>query len=227
MKTQLALMMLALLAAPAAGAAYKCVDERGLTHIGDTPPAGCTDVVMYEIRPNGTVVRRIEPTPTPEQARARQVDAERKRAADKAAAVQRRKDQALLATFSGEREFEVVRDRNIEPLHGRIRVANERLKAIEAREAKIAEELEFYQEGKSRSSKGGNAPPPMLVAEQERLRGEKQALATAISSHEREIQQIRVRFDLDRQRWVELKSGGATSAAPQAPAQAQPVRKTY
>jgi len=24
-----------------AGAAYKCVDAKGLTHIGDTPPPGC------------------------------------------------------------------------------------------------------------------------------------------------------------------------------------------
>ena len=54
---KLPLLLLAL-CAPLAGAAYKCVDEKGLTHIGDTPPAGCASVVMYEVTKRGTVIRR-------------------------------------------------------------------------------------------------------------------------------------------------------------------------
>src|SRR5438045_7144372 len=60
------LILIAAVWALQAGAAFKCVDERGLTHIGDTPPPGCARVMMYEVTPSGKVLRQIEPTPTPE-----------------------------------------------------------------------------------------------------------------------------------------------------------------
>ena len=61
-------LLLVALFAPAAGATYKCTDEKGVTHIGDTPPAGCGTVVMYEVSASGMVLRKIDPTPTPEKA---------------------------------------------------------------------------------------------------------------------------------------------------------------
>jgi hypothetical protein len=54
-------LVLAMLYAGAAGAAYKCVDENGTTHIGDTPPPGCATVKMYETKPGGAIVRTIDP----------------------------------------------------------------------------------------------------------------------------------------------------------------------
>ena len=86
--------LLAVLAAswiPFAGAAFKCTDAKGITHIGDTPPAGCKEVMMYEVTPSGKVLREIEPTLTPEQAKARAAELEKKRAADAIAAEQKRR----------------------------------------------------------------------------------------------------------------------------------------
>src|SRR3954463_13791545 len=101
-----AIFLAALLHAPFAGAAYKCVDDKGLTRIGDTPPEQCANVVMYEIKPNGAVIRRIDPTPTPEQVKQLREEAARKRAADKLAATEKRRDEALLFTYATENEFE-------------------------------------------------------------------------------------------------------------------------
>src|SRR5438874_8529861 len=137
-----------LLLAPCANAAFKCVDERGITHIGDTPPAGCTSVVMYEITPTGHVLRKIDPTPTPEQLKARQEEFERNKDARRQEADQKRKDAALLNTFSSEKEFDVVLDRNIDPIKNRIRVAEERLKAVDKRQQELDDEMEFYKTGK-------------------------------------------------------------------------------
>lgn len=202
-------LVVALLFAPAAGAAYKCVDEHGETLIGDTPPAGCARVVMYEVSPTGRVLRRIEPTPTPEQLKVIQEQQRRQREADLAAADQKRKDLALLATFASEKEFDTARDRNIEPLKGRIRSAQERIAAVDDRLAKIDEEMEFYKSGKKKGAKQ-EEPPPGMVAEQERLQHEKRTLAASITATEREIQAQRARFDADKKRWVELKTAGTT-----------------
>ena len=207
-------LCIAVLYAPLAGAAYKCVDEKGVTHIGDTPPAACAPVVMYEIKPNGSVLRKIDPTPSPEQVKTLQAEEARKREAEKAAAEQKRKDAALLATFSSEREFDVVLERSIAPIRSRMGSASERIKAIEERQKKIEDEMEFYKAGKRKDAKGRDEAPPTLVAEQERLWHEKQSLVSSLASQEREIAQMQERFGNDKKRWVRIRGGGTGADAP-------------
>ena len=213
-----AILLAALLHAPFAGAVFKCVDPKGLTRIGETPPDECANVVMYELRSNGSVLRRIDPTPSADEVKARLQEADRKRDAEKAAALQKRKDDALLSTFSNEREFDVTRDRNIEPIKGRIRSGEERLKVIEEREVKIAEQMEFYKEGKGKS-KGGksDAPPQVLVNEQEALAKEKQMIIATMVRQKKEIEDLGTRYDTDKKRWIVLKSGRLLEETPPAP----------
>ncbi len=216
-------ILVAALASPVASAAYKCVDEKGTTHVGDTPPPACANVMIYEVSKSGQVLRRIEPTPTPEEARQRGIEAEKRKAAEKAAAEQKRKDLSLLGTYSDEREIDVTRDRNIEPLKIRITVARERIEAVEKRQKEIEEEMEFYTSGKSRSSKGRQAPPE-LVADLERARKEKGALLGTILNYEKEIEQIKARYEGEKERWRSLKNVGA-KAEPRPAAGAGPAKK--
>ena len=222
--------------APAAFATFKCVDEKGVTRIGDTPPPECANVVMYEISRSGQVLKKIDPTPTADQLKLRKEEADRKAAADKVAAEQKRKDMALLNTFSAEKEFDVVRDRQIEPIQGRIKQANERIGAIDKRRKAIDEEMEFYKAGKKKAAGAKPAEPPhMLVSENERLLHEKETLEKNIASGHKEIEALKVRFDVDKKRWLALKANegkapattaSTTSAATTAPATAAtPVKK--
>lgn len=198
--------------ATSAGAAFRCVDEKGFTHVGDTPPEKCANVVIYEVSRTGTVLRKFEPSPTPEQVKARAEAEERKKEADRAANEQKRKDLALLATYSSEGEFDVVRDRTIEPIRGRIRSAQERIEAIDKRVKDLDGEMEFYKAGKSaRASKKTVEAPSSLTSELERLNAEKQGLAKGIVSSEREITQLRSKFDVDKKRWLALKTGGGAA----------------
>ena len=91
MKRTLVLLVLpAALAAPWVHAAWKCVDDKGVTHIGDTPPPGCANVVMYEVTNSGKVLRKLDPTPTEAQLRARQEEYERAKMAIRDEADQKR-----------------------------------------------------------------------------------------------------------------------------------------
>jgi uncharacterized small protein (DUF1192 family) len=209
----------AVLFTASAGAAFKCVDEKGLTHVGDTPPDPCANVVMYEVTRSGAVIRKIEPSLTPEQVKARVEAEERKKESEKAANEQKRKDLALLATFSSEAEFDVVRDRTIEPINGRIKSAQERVVAIDKRVKELDDEMEFYKAGKSSKSTSKKAveAPSNLTAEIDRLKAEKQNLAKGVTSSEREIVELRKKFDLDKKRWLALKTaGGAATVDPKA-----------
>ena len=211
MTTKKLALLLTALYLPAAGAAYRCVDEKGRRHVGDTPPAGCANVPMEEFR-GSKVLRVIEPSLTPEQVKAKEEAAARKKVTDKLAAEQKRKDMALINTYSSEKEFDMTRDRTIEPINGRIRQARERISQIEKQERKLNDEMEFYTAGKGKSGKA-KEPPANLV---EGLKGAQQEKATIeknIAGYEREIADIRAKFDEDKKRWVTIKAEQARPRA--------------
>jgi len=229
MKTTIMTLCLttSILFAASAGAAFKCKDEKGVTHVGDTPPEQCAKVVMYEVTRSGAIIRTIEPSLTPEQAKARVEIEERKKEADKVANEQKRKDLALLATYSSESEFDMVRDRSIQPIQARIKIAQERMPAVDKRAKELGEELEFYKAGKSTKSSSGKKveAPVMLTSELERLRSEKQSLAKNVADSEKEITDMRARFDVDKKRWLALKAGSGSKPADAPVAEAKPEAK--
>ena len=205
MKTKSLLPLLALAFAAPAFAAYKCVDEKGVTRIGETPPEECANVVMYEITKGGQVLRKIDPSLTEAQVKAKKDEEERKLQADRQAAEQRRKDEALLNTYASEREIDMTRDRNLEPINGRIKVARERIAAVDKRVLEIEEEMEFYKAGKSKAAKGRETPQN-LVHDLERVKKEKVQLEKSIASSEKEIENLRAKYDTDKKRWLALKA---------------------
>jgi len=206
-------LAVALAVAPFANAAFKCVDEKGVTHIGDTPPAGCANVVMYEVTVSGKVLRKIDPTPSEEQLKARAAEFEKAKAAIRNEAEQKRKDMALLNTYSSEKEIDTSRDRQIDPLKSRIAQAGERMKAIDKRQKELEEELEFYKAGKGGKSKG--EPPPQLTGDLIRLKSERTTLEKSVVNAEKEIESTKIKYDTDKRRWIALKSGATRPGAPE------------
>jgi hypothetical protein len=215
----LILLAAASLAAPFAGATYKCVNEKGVTLIGDTPPDGCEHVEMYEMSRSGQVLRKIDPTPSPDQLKAYAADADKRRAAEKAAADQKRKDAALLNTYTSEKEIDMARDRNVEPIRGRIKSAQTRIDAIDKRLKQLDDEMEFYKAGNSKKKDGGkpSGPPIGMVADKERNQKEHESLVASIAANEKEIVAVKERFDSDKVRFNELKGNTPLRQAVQAP----------
>ena len=217
---KLLLVCLALAAGDAA-AAFRCVDEKGTTHISDTPPAACAKVPMYETSHTGSVLRKIDPTPSAEELKVREAEAAERKERERVLAEQRRKDMALLSTYSTAAEFDMARDRNIEPVQSRIKSAQERIEAVEKRAQELADEMEFYKAGKSKAKKKAEAPvrevPIQLTTDYERVTSEKSALARGIVGYEKEMVEIRQKFELDKRRWLELKSNPALLKGDAAP----------
>jgi hypothetical protein len=215
MRTKLVLLLTLALSTPAT-AAFKCVDEKGRTHIGDTPPPGCANVVMQEVTRGGVLIRTIQPSMTEEQWKAKLEAEEKARLAEKVAAEQKRKDMALLATYANEKEFDTARDRNIDPIKQRIAQSHEREKEIDKRVKVVKEEMEFYEAGKKKSAKEKDMPSGLQM-ELERLAEEKKTIAKTVTASEKEIAELRAKYDTDKKRWVALKTGTANKP-PEAPA---------
>jgi len=221
-------LLAGLAVAPAAFATYKCVDDKGVTRIGETPPDECANVPMQELYPSGQVKRTIAPSLTPAQVEALKAEAERTKEARKRAAEQVRLDDALLNTYASDREIDMTRDRNIEPINARIKIAKERIVAVDKRIKDIEEEMEFYKAGKS--AKGGKTRevPQNLVQDLDRVKHERVTLEKSLAGYDKEIEKLRAKYDLDKKRWLALKypeKEKPAEAAPEPP-KATPTKGT-
>lgn len=187
-----ALVLVTCCAIPAS-AAFKCTDEKGRVHFGETPPDACANVVTYELGRSGSVIRKIEPT-------AAKVDdtAERQKAADdeKSAGVRKRRDQMLLDSYGSEREIDAARDRNVDMLKNRLSTAKTNAQKAQQRQ----QEVQRLVDSK------GRAAPDALAADLARANKDRSAADAAVLHIEKDLADTQARFAADRARWVELRA---------------------
>lgn len=202
----LAILALALITVDSAHALFKCVDEKGVTHYGDTMPPQCAKKPLVEMSTQGSVVRRIDAPLTPEQLKTIDDDRVRNKAKTDLMAVQKLRDNALVSTYGAEREFDVARDKDIANLDSRQKVLTARIADVELHLAKLNNDMEFYQAGKSKTSKTKEAPP-QLVQDQKRAAHDAATIRAEIEKLDKDKEEIRTRYDGEKARWKRLKEG--------------------
>jgi len=185
-----------------ASTSYCCADASGRRTCGDILPAVCYDRA-YTVMSGGRAVREVEAPLTPEQRAKKDAElrAERDRAAREAEA--RRRDQVLLESYSSIAELDRRRDRDVGNIEGELRGAR-------AREADLlAQQAALFK----RKPASGNVPRDVaegLVSAESEL----EAVRSVILSKQRDLDQLRARFDADHTRYLQLSGqGGGTSAA--------------
>ena len=193
-------------------AAFKCVDDKGITHYGDPLPPQCMSKAITELSGQGTVKSKTDAALTPEQIKLREEEKIKRKEEDKRAAEIARLDAALLATYGNVQEIDLSRDRTVDQITGRWKTSSQRLKEIDARLAALNTEMEFYREGKSKK-KDSKGAPAHLVQDLERTQQERNAVDATMKKMEEEIKSVKERFEKDKVRWVELKKTGVRPIA--------------
>ncbi len=201
---KLSLIFVLLLLAPLASLAqqarvFKWVDKDGVTHYGDSIPAEYAELPKEVLNDRGVTVANLEGKKTPEQLEAERIEKERVVAIE----LQRRADQALLATYLSVDEILMHRDRRVELFQAQSRVTELYLSNLERRLQKLRNEASNFQP----YSEDSDAP---VIGNElaEDLRKTKEI----IGRHERNLQkfqadeqQIIARFDGDITRFKVLK----------------------
>ena len=194
------------LAAGPAHATYKCVDEKGITHYGDIMPWQCEKKAVVEMSTQGSVVRKIDAPLTPEQLKAIDDNRVRDKAKADLVAAQKLRDNALISTYGAEREFDVARDKDIANLDSRRQTLAARTSDIDKLLAKLDNDMEFYQAGKSKTSKVKEAPP-QLVQDQKRAAADAAGIRAELERIDKGKVEIAARYDAEKARWKRLKGG--------------------
>ena len=105
---------LAAVASLAQAGMYKCVDDKGVTHYGDRLSAQCAGHASAELNQRGVVVKRSERALTVEEMKAKEFEAERNKVEAQKEAEQRRKDNALLSSYTSVQDIDAARDRELQ-----------------------------------------------------------------------------------------------------------------
>ena len=199
-------IVFALAVAPAFAqqAMFKCKDDKGKTYYTQTPPPECLGKEMNELSKQGTVVKKREAALTPEQIAAREAEEKRKKEEEALAREENRKNQALLNTYSSEKDIEDGRQRALKQAEQAAKDIEKRIAESQQRAQKLAAEKEFY----------AKKPMPKKLQDDINnneldLKGQNDTLA----AKKKELGEINAKYDEDKRRYLELTSAKPKAAA--------------
>ncbi len=120
---------------------FKWVDKDGVVHYGDSIPAEYRDLPKEVVNDYGVAVDHLEGKKTPEQLEAERIEQERIQKIE----LQRRADQALLATYLSVEEILMHRDRRVELFQAQARVTELYLRNLDRRLEKLRADAANFQ----------------------------------------------------------------------------------
>ncbi|MES1999845.1 MAG: DUF4124 domain-containing protein [Pseudomonadota bacterium] len=196
------LVMLALLASalPAQATMYKWVDAHGNIHYSDTLPPQALGRGNVELDKQGLAIKRNDGVLTAEQRQQQAQARARKTQEDFALTERKRRDSALLNTYTSPAEIDLARDRNMEQARLIIKSNDARLTPLRATRAQLAQQIA----GITRNQK---PPPAHLTQARDANAAEIARLEQLQAQKNKEMDETRAKFDADKARYIELTQG--------------------
>lgn len=178
---------------------YRWVDEDGVVHYGDSIPAEYAELERQVVNDHGITVDVLEAKKTEEEL----AEERRQEELREAREMQRRADQALLATYLSVDEILMHRDRRVELFQAQARVTELYLSNLKRRLDKLETEASKYRPYSQ------NPDAPMIDPD---LTADIQSTKETIARHEANLQKFQedeqnivARFDGDIDRFKKLK----------------------
>jgi len=203
-RTVILLCCTLLAAAPAAAQErmYKCVDARGKVYYTQVPPPECLGRDTQELNKSGTLIRKNPAVLSPAQEQAREAERRKKLEDEERSREERRKNLALLNTYSSEKDIEDARARALAEAQGGIDDTERSIAGAQKRRQELESEKEFYVK----------KPMPFKL-KQEIANNEIQIRnqTVLLDAKKKEISRVNAKYDADKRRYIELTGGKPAS----------------
>lgn len=196
-----AVALLPLTAAAQGRTTYCCTDSHGRQVCSDVLPKECYGRAYREINRQGVTVRRIDAPLTAEQRAAREAEEKKAREEESRRLEQDRRNRALLATYSDEKDIDYARDRAVADMQKTIQAAQDKLAELAKSREKLDAEAEFYKK---------RPMPPKLKAQIRDNDADTKAQQAAIEARQKEIEALKARYEEEKLRYRELTRPKAT-----------------
>ena len=176
---------------------YRCTGHDGKKYYGSTIPSACLGRPLELINKQGLVVKRIDPEGDEKARLAKEAEAEKKREAEAATKDVQRRNRALLATYTSEKDIEESRMRDLRNHERGVQEVQKRIEEIKKRQAQFQKELDLF------AGAGKGQPPTRLKEEITNAEIDLRAQQTLLDAKKKEAVGINARYDEDKRRYKE------------------------
>lgn len=192
----------ALPAPDAAAQSYRCVGKDGKKYYGQALPPQCIGQPAELLNPQGMVVRRLDPQASAAERAAKEAEAEERKKREAVTKEEGRRNRALLATYTNEKDIEDARARALKDNEAAVKDIERRIGLMKKQQQDTTKELEFYT--------GKNKPPATLAQKIKNLEFDIQTQENLLGAKKKEVDTINARYNDDKRRYVELTKGTGT-----------------
>ena len=188
---------------------YCCIDAQNRKVCSDFLPPECNNREYQLYDQQGFKMGPPVPAPlTKEQQARRDAEIARKAEAERLKIEERRRNQALLATYASEKDIDAARDRAFADVDKTVGQAEKALAEATARLGKIEKEKEFYK----------NKPlPPQVKSSMDTAEKDIANKKQALEDRKAERVKVSEKYEQEKLKYRELKSGKETPSEPPKP----------
>lgn len=185
---------------PAYSKLYKWVDENGVTHYGETIPPEYADKDRAELDKAGRVIKKQEvrsPEELSAEREAKRQEEAKQREGEQAALERKRRDRALVETYSSSDEIDLARKRNLQQVELRLNGINANIKRANDNWLDLQKEADTY-------TKARKLIPTSLQEDLQEAQARLDKLQKDLEKAQAEKAAIEARYDADKARYKEL-----------------------
>ena len=177
------LIVLTVLPMAAAAQSYRCVGTDGKKYYGQSVPPQCAGLPVEQLNAQGMVVKKIDAQASAEDRARKDADNAERKKREALAKEQGRRDNALLATYTSEKDVEAARGRALEGNRAALKDVEGKIAALKAR----------------RGAAGADAAAIDL---------ELKAQEGLLAAKKKEADAINAKYDDEKKRYAELTKRG-------------------
>lgn len=179
---------------------YKWVDEKGVTHYGDSVPAEYSQREQAVLNSQGVEVQK-------RRAEMSQAEAAKFAAQQKEEEQRRQHDVFLMSTYPSVKEIENVRDVRLDQINGQVNASEAYIASLTTRVDGLKQRAQLF--APYNKSPGARRMPDDLAEEMVRALSELRTQNAALELRRKERQSVIAQFDGDIKRFKELRTSAA------------------
>jgi hypothetical protein len=176
---------------------YRCVGKDGKKYYGATVPAQCLGMPVEQLNAQGIVVKRFDAVASAAEREKKAVDEEERKKREAVSKEDGRRNRALLATYTSDKDIEQARARALKDNEAAVKDSEQRIAGLKKKRDELKKELDA-QKGK---------PSAKLADDVRNIEFDITTQEDLLAAKKRDVTTINARYDADKKRYAELTKG--------------------
>jgi hypothetical protein len=180
---------------------FRCTGKDGKKYYGSSVPEACLGQPVEQLNAQGMVIKRFDAQASAAEREKKAAEEEERKKRELLSKEEGRRNRALLATYTSEKDIDQARVRALKENEGAVKDIEKRIGGLKKRADELTKELEFYA--------GKNKPPAKLSDDIRSIQFDVTTQEALLATKKKEVDQINSRYDDDKKRYAELTKGSS------------------